>query len=363
MEIRFGRAEPYWGYQDVSSPARPVVISRGSWRRWEAVLSLSRDDDSGHEPPASSRSPLRAFASREHYLRALAPWLKGVSQQSELHDKVADKCQEFVCHDPEYCGSLHGGWDGPNQMFLEDGVSRGEFGEYLFNEFFGSGEDRFYRMGFDFGQIYRDLFCFTLPGASDGDHELGGAKSRQSEHRVDSIRSYRGAVLLTTMYQETGDERYLKAVRQRADYHLANYPHPVGRLSMANRDTAFMARYLQRPELIDKAVESILHSLDKHFDQEFGFFELYDESNELPDGRFPAHRIDSGMWFMRDFLFTVNASPERTVAGPIRMPPVRPAGATDASRTPWPFFTHTGCSVIHPAWKQPAAALILPRPA
>ena len=122
MEIRFGRAEPYWGYQDVSSPARPVVISRGSWRRWEAVLSLSRDDDSGHEPPASSRSPLRAFASREHYLRALAPWLKGVSQQSELHDKVADKCQEFVCHDPEYCGSLHGGWDGPNQMFLEDGV-------------------------------------------------------------------------------------------------------------------------------------------------------------------------------------------------------------------------------------------------
>ena len=62
------------------------------------------------------------------------------------------------------------------------------------------------------------------------------------------------------MYQETGDERYLKAVRQRADYHLANYPHPVGRLSMANRDTAFMARYLQRPELIDKKTGKMRHS-------------------------------------------------------------------------------------------------------
>lgn len=288
---------------------------------------------------------------------------------------VAAKCKEFVCKEPEYYGSLHGGWDGPNQAYIERGVSRADFGEYLYNEFFRSAEPRFYRMAFDFGQVYRDIYCFTISAASAGPRELGGARSRQSEHNVDGVRSYRGAVLLADMYQETGDERYLEAMRLRAGYHLANYPHHVGRVSMSTRDSAYMARYLSRPELIAKAVEVTLHSLDKHFDPQHGYFEGYDESRTLPDGRFPAHPIPGGLWFMRDWLYTSNASPEMTsynIIGWYGMRLLHDPGAEIPNLSPrWPprdwirrrsawkrqppSFTTPSCSI--PARTPPRAAL------
>jgi hypothetical protein len=112
------------------------------------------------------------------------------------------------------------------------------------------------------------------------------------------------------MYQETGDERYLDAFRKRAAFHLANYPHHHGRLSASTRDTAYMGDYLHNGALNDKAIEVALHSLDKHFDPESGFWEEYDESRTLPDGRHPPLQFPQGRWFMRDFLYTTNASPE-----------------------------------------------------
>jgi hypothetical protein len=282
--------------------------------------------------------PLRAFPVPEHYRQALAPWLEGIRQASPLWRQVADKCAEFVCQEPEYAGSLHGGWDSVNRMYLERGVSRGEFGEYIFHEFFRSVEQRFYRIGFNFGQVYRDIFCFTIPAASRGRHELGGARSRSSEYWACAIRSYRGAVLLAYMYQETGDERYLEAVRQRADFHLANYPHYNGRLSMSCRDSAFMARYLGRPELLDKARENMAHSLDRHFDPQHGFYEEYDEKHPLPDHRLPPWPLPSGNWFMKDFLYTSNASPEMTAYNIIgwyglhRLSPIDPVSLTKIRR-------------------------------
>jgi len=312
MKIIVGRVEPLWWYQDVSHTPTPLTINRGSWRRWELSLAVHEGSRSPRHVVAPWKAPLWAFASPEYYRAALTPWLEGTHRATPLWKSVAAKCREFVCKEPEYVGSLHGGWDSPNRCYLERGVSRGDFGEYLFNEFFRGGQGRFYRMAFDFGRIYRDIFCFTIPSATTGAEELGGARNRADEHSVCSIRSYRGAVLLAYMYHQTGDERYLDAVRQRADFHLANYPHQAGRLSMGTRDSAFMGWYLRRPDLYAKAVENTLYSLNKHFDPQHGFFEYYDHSRTLPDGRYPVWPRLAGWWNMRDFLYTDNASPEMT---------------------------------------------------
>ena len=80
------------------------------------------------------------------------------------------------------------------------GFARGDFGEYLFREFFRTDDPRLYAMACNFGQVYRDIWCFTIPEASDGSYELGGARARQTEHIVCPIRSYRGAVLLAYLY-------------------------------------------------------------------------------------------------------------------------------------------------------------------
>jgi hypothetical protein len=81
---------------------------------------------------------------------------------------------------------------------------------------------------------------------------------------------------------------------------------------MSTRDSVYLARYLDRPELVDKAIQNTLHSLDRHFDPQHGFYEGYDESRTLPDGRFTAASVPEGRWFMNDFLYTYNASPEMT---------------------------------------------------
>jgi hypothetical protein len=312
MRVTVHRLEPQWGYQDVSNPPKPVAIVRGSWRRWEAVIALHRSDEDRERLACAWRAPLRAFPAPDHYRQALHPRLEGESRSAALWSRVARKCEEFICAEPEYAGSIHGGWDGPNRAYIERGVARGDFGEYLFNEFYRTAEPRFYRMAFDFGRIYRDVFCFTIAEASDGPHELGGARARSSEFRVCSIRSYRGAVLLARMYHETGDERYRAALQQRAAYHLANYPHSVGRVSMSVWDSAFLADYLQQPALGAKALAVARHSLDRHFDPGHGFYEAYDQTQTLPDGRFPPAAIPDGYWFMRDFLRASNASPEMT---------------------------------------------------
>lgn len=312
LKVVFSRVEPHWCYPDVGQPPKAITINRGSWRRWEAVFAVHKPGSQPQDFVASWQAPLRAFPTAEYYRQSVSPWLEGISRPTKLRQKVIDKCEDFVCKEPEYVGSLYGGRDGPNNIYIERGVSRGDFGEYLFNEFFRTGESRFYRMGFDFGQIYRDIFCFTIEQATEGTKELGSSRSRHSEHVANPVRSYRGAVLLAYMHQETGDERYLDAMRKRAGYHLTNYPHSIGRQSMSTRDSAFMAKYLNMPALMDKAVEVTLHSLNKHFDPVHGFFEGYDHSRELPDGRFPPDPIPEGQWGFHDFFIHSNASPEMT---------------------------------------------------
>lgn len=318
LQVTFGRIEPFWGYHDVSNPAKPITINRGGWRRWEATFGFH---DAGQSPPdcvARWRAPLRACPSPDHYRSACKPWLEGLSVSNELRDRVARKCEEFVCREPEYAGSLHGGYDTINKTHLERGVSRGEFGEYLFHEFFRSGEPRFHRMAFDFGQVYRDVFCFTIPEASTGAKELGAARMRQSEYDACHIRSYRGAVLLAYMYQETGDDRYLNALKQRAEFHLANYPNQIGRQGMSVRDTAFMADFLNRPELMQHAARVALQSLDSHFDPEHGFYQDYQPS---PKGetRSKPMSYPKGFWDVEEFLYVSNAKPEMTVYNIIGM--------------------------------------------
>jgi len=312
LQVTFGRIEPFWGYHDVSNPAKPVTINRGGWRRWEAVFGFHDAGQSPQDCATRWRTSLRAFPSSEHYRSAYKPWLEGVSVTSELRERVAKKCEEFVCREPEYAGSLFGGYDAINRTFIERGVARGEFGEYLFHEFFRSGEPRFHRMAFDFGQVYRDVFCFTIPEAASGANELGAARMRQSEYDACHIRSYRGAVLLAYMYQETGDDRYLTALRQRAEFHLANYPNQIGRQGMSVRDTAFMADYLNRPELMQHAVRVALHSLDSHFDPEHGFYQDY-QPLQKGEKRSRPVTYPGGYWNVSEFLHASNAKPEMTV--------------------------------------------------
>lgn len=312
LQVNFGRIEPFWGYHDVSNPAKPIVINRGGWRRWEAVFGFHGDAQAPQDSVNRWREPLRAFPTREHYRAACKPWLEGVSVPGKLREQVARKCEDFVCREPEYVGGLHGGHDAINGTYIERGVSRGDFGEYLFHEFFRSGERRFHQMAFDFGRVYRDVFCFTIPEATTGTGELGAARQRQTEYEACHIRSYRGAVLLACMYQETGDERYLDALRQRAEFHLANYPNQIGRQGMSVRDTAFMADYLRRPELMQHAVRVGLHSLDSHFDPANGFYQDY-QPLQPGETRSKPMSYPNGFWNVGEFLRSSNAKPEMTV--------------------------------------------------
>ena len=101
---------------------------------------------------------------------------------------------------------------------------------------------------------------------------------------------------------------------------------------MSAHDSAFLADYLRQPALLDKALECTNHSLKRHFDPEHGFFEGYDETHPLPDGRYPPITVPDGEWVVGDFLYTSNASPEMTaynIIGWVRALPCDESGHSD----------------------------------
>ena len=187
----------------------PVVVDTGAALSFSFTLDL-RDDPptTGDLTAARCAAPLRRARPADILV------LHGASADDDLARRLRHKVASFTIESGHLAGLHYGGYDHLNHRYIEAPANCAEYGEYVLNEYFRSGDEWWLERALRFGRAHLDLMCLSRPG--DPDH--GGVRPRGCTAQVDPVRSCRTAHLFLHLHGLTGDPAYLTAAQANGEY-------------------------------------------------------------------------------------------------------------------------------------------------
>ena len=255
--IAVNRIEPTWHYKGITShhPIDHLLFLEGQ-RRSSSLRVLFNDGQTPNQRPEGREDGVFVHPPDDGRGEIALPTANGQGSNGrrwdELKQKVIDRALGFVVDGGEYHGLISGGRCHINGVFIEHGVNRSEYAEYLLYEYKRSGDKRLFDIALEYAERFIDVSIFRSKERMEWS---GAVRHRYSENKPDMVRSMRGPIFLIALYLETGRREFKDTALEIGNYILTMFPSTFARQGAVCRELAFLYYFTGDERFRDKAYE------------------------------------------------------------------------------------------------------------